>query len=154
LGGIRGKAARVRPARLALERAPGESMQVRARRRDWGALLESARKARGGVSAFPEAALPTGLHDGHVFRGPLRSPRSVTGLVVSIGVSAAAEPRVREFITTLLAPGDFAATSAPGEFLLLFPEERGASAQRRLARIGQQLWDFQVESLGHGAVFF
>jgi len=44
--------------------------------------------------------------------------------------------------------------SAPDEYLLIFPNERGAAAQKRLSRIAQQLWDFQLDSLRTDPVKF
>src|SRR4029077_10130267 len=55
---------------------------------------------------------------------------------------------------SLLGPSDFAAQSGAEEFLLIFPGERGASAQRRLSQVAQQLWDFQLRSLGSYSILF
>lgn len=37
---------------------------------------------------------------------------------------------------------------------MIYPQERGASAQRRLSQIAQQLWDFQLRSLGTFQILF
>jgi len=37
---------------------------------------------------------------------------------------------------------------------LIYPQERGASAQRRLNQVAQQLWDFQLRSLGSFQILF
>jgi hypothetical protein len=44
--------------------------------------------------------------------------------------------------------------SGEDEFLLICPQERGAAAQRRLSQIAQQLWDFQLRSLGSFQILF
>ena len=61
---------------------------------------------------------------------------------------------VCEFIQSLIGPGDFAAQSGTDEFLLIYPSERGASAQRRLGQIAEQLWDFQLRSMGSLSILF
>jgi hypothetical protein len=90
----------------------------------------------------------------------VQSHKPVTGLVVSIGVSAAHEngetnvAGVRNLIQSLMGPQDFAAASAEDEYLLIFPQERGASAQRRLSEIARRLWDFQLGTLGDASILF
>jgi hypothetical protein len=115
---------------------------------------------------FAEIPLPTGIHDGYILSRLVESRRPISGLVVSIGISAAKEQApgaahresapaaVRTLIRSLLGPHDFAAASAPDEYLLIFPQERGAAAQRRLAEIAQKLWDFQLRMLGQAAILF
>jgi hypothetical protein len=95
----------------------------------------------------------------------------ISGLVVSIGVTqekadkdneaAATEPvpapvptMVRTLIESLIGPGDFAAQSASEEYLLIYPGVRGVAAQRRLSEVAQQLWDFQLRSMGQFSVQF
>jgi hypothetical protein len=48
----------------------------------------------------------------------------------------------------LIHADEFACQSSAEEFLLICPGEHGAAAQRRLSRIAQQLWDYQLRSLG------
>jgi len=80
--------------------------------------------------------------------------------VVSIGVNASRKPdgtlpeSVHNLVQSLIGPHDFAAQSGDDEFLLIYPRERGASAQRRLSQIAQQLWDFQLRSLGSFQILF
>ena len=59
-----------------------------------------------------------------------------------------------ELIQSLIGPDDFACQSSPEEFLLIYPGHRGASAQRKLSQIAQQLWDFQLRSLGTFSILF
>jgi GGDEF domain-containing protein len=61
---------------------------------------------------------------------------------------------VGKLVQSLIGPNDFAAQSSEDEFLLIYPQERGASAQRRLAQIAQQLWEFQLHSLGSLQILF
>ncbi|MGA3203892.1 MAG: hypothetical protein ABSF12_15500 [Bryobacteraceae bacterium] len=122
-------------------------------------------------SASPQAAepsLPVGFHagfhdghvDGHVLNKLVQSRQPISGLVVSIGVNSSRKSdgslpeSVIKLVESLIGPNDFAAQSGDDEFLLIFPEERGASAQRRLSKIAQLLWDFQLRSLGSFQILF
>lgn len=119
----------------------------------------------GGRQAVPappssDATLPAGFQDGYVLTRLIHSRKPVTGLVVSIGVQAG-ESRgedvpesVNNLIRSLLGPDDFASRSGNDEYLLIYPRERGASAQRRLSQIAERLWDFQLRSLGSFAILF
>src|SRR5580658_246703 len=82
----------------------------------------------------------------------------VSGLVVSIGVhcdrGGPVPGRIVNFLESLRESGDFAERWGEDEFLLICPEERGASVQRRLARISRELWDFQLGSLGDFEILF
>lgn len=133
-------------------------------RKDWGSLLSrnaqakkpNARPALPPVELAPAAGLLAGYHDGHVLNKLVQSHQPVTGLVVSIGVEADGKlpESVHRLVQSLIGPEDFAAQSAEDEFLLIYPREQGASAQRRLSRIAQQLWDFQLRSLGSFQILF
>jgi hypothetical protein len=106
------------------------------------------------------AVVPTGFHEGYILSRLVQSRQPVSGLVVSIGVNtprnsdgSMPEP-IRKLVESLIGPGDFACQSSSEEFLLIYPNERGASAQRRLSKIAQQLWDFQLRSLGSFSILF
>ena len=106
------------------------------------------------------AVVPAGFHEGYILSRLVQSRQPVTGLVVSIGVNtprnsdgSMPEP-IRKLVESLIGPGDFACQSSSEEFLLIYPNERGASAQRRLSKIAQQLWDFQLRSLGSFSILF
>jgi hypothetical protein len=107
-----------------------------------------------------EISLPAGFQEGYVLSKLVQSRQPVSGLVVSIGVNAARKSdgklpeAVHELVQSLIGPQDFAAQSSEDEFLLIYPQERGASAQRRLSQIAQQLWDFQLRSLGSFQILF
>ena len=132
-------------------------------KKDWGSML--ARNAQGHKPArLSELPLPlgfqAGFHDGLVLSKLVASRQPVSGLVVSIGVNSSGKSdrklpeSVSKLVESLLGPNDFAAQSGEDEFLLIYPEERGASAQRRLSQIAQQLWDFQLRSLGSFQILF
>jgi hypothetical protein len=151
-------------------------------KKDWGTLLN--RNAHAKVESKPAATvnkdllaavvaatnhstskasdilLPAGFQDGFVLNKLVQSRQPVSGLVVSIGVNAARKSdgklpeAVHELVQSLIGPQDFAAQSSEDEFLLIYPQERGASAQRRLSQIAQQLWDFQLRSLGSFQILF
>ena len=120
------------------------------------AVVESSNPATGVIAA---SALPAGFQDGYVLSRLVESRQPITGLVVSIGTSAphnesSAPANVVNLIQSLIGPGDFATQSGKDEFLLIYPAERGASAQRKLAQIAEQLWDFQLRSLGALSIQF
>ena len=94
--------------------------------------------------------LPEGFQDGDVLRKLVESRQTVSGLVVSIGVNAASGNlgAVRSLVESLIGPGDFAAQSREDEFVLIYPNQQGASAQRMLTHIAEQLWSFQLRSRG------
>jgi len=149
--------------------------------RDWNSLLkarpqpavsESVRKYRKAAASASAASeqlseqrraepvLPAGFQDGFVLTRLMESRQPVSGLVVSIGASAPQETNLsqpddfRALVQSLIGPGDFAAQSGPDEFLLIYPGERGASAQRRLSQIAERLWDFQLSSVASLSVLF
>ena len=130
-------------------------------RRDWGSLL--SRNAKGIKVPPAPTSLPaefqTGFHDGFVLKKLVESHQPITGLVVSIGVNASQESdgkleAVSKLVESLIGPDDFAAQSGEDEFLLIYPRESGAAAQRRLSQIAQQLWDFQLRSPGSSEILF
>jgi hypothetical protein len=139
--------------------------------RDWGSVLNAGRqsmkqsKPADTVIATAESvevgqALPAGFQDGFVLTRLVESRQPVSGLVVSIGVSTAQDAHcslpadVRALIQSLIGPDDFAVQSGKSEFLLIYPGERGASSHRRLTQIAEQLWDFQLRSLGVLSILF
>jgi hypothetical protein len=100
-----------------------------------------------------DLGLPAGFHDGQVLTRLVKQRQPVSGLVVSIGVSGDGSA-VPLLIQTLIGPNDFAAQSGQEEFLLIFPSERGVSAQRRLSQVAQELWDFQLTSREACSILF
>lgn len=115
-------------------------------KKDWSALL----------SRKPQSDVPAGFHEGFVLSQLVQNRQPVSGLVVSIGVNASGSmPRqVTGLMQSLIGPDDFACQTDPEEFLLIYPNESGASAQKRLSLIAQQLWDFQLRSLGSFQILF
>ena len=133
-------------------------------KKNWGALLSKKARTNSGLldavlaaTSSPEptpAAVPSGYHDGMVLSNLLKSQQPVSGLVVSIGVSGEVTPQVCELVRSLLGPTDFGCQAGLDEFLLIYPSERGASAQRKLSEIAQQLWNFQLRNMGEFSILF
>ncbi|MBL8175519.1 MAG: hypothetical protein JNK48_12670 [Bryobacterales bacterium] len=113
--------------------------------------------------------LPPGMHPHSVLARHMSSVTAFSGVVVSIGINEYAAQleksgpdamaelmiSVESMISGLLRAGlDFGCRSADDEFLLVFPNEQGADAQRRLASISERLWNFQLRSIGSAAVLF
>ncbi|HEY1759674.1 MAG TPA: hypothetical protein VGG72_30150 [Bryobacteraceae bacterium] len=155
--------------------APAITAKSTGAARDWGSLLSSRRQpaevnrpqAVVAATASPapkslaaEPSLPAGFQDGFVLSRLVATRQPVSGLVVSIGAGASPDASrplltdLRGLIQSLIGPNDFAAESGPDEFLLIYPGERGAAAQRRLSQIAEQLWDFQLRSMGSLSILF
>jgi len=119
-------------------------------------------------AAASSTSLPAGFQDGFVLTRLVERRQPISGLVVSIGLAEEKDPNtenntsgvesvpasVRTLIESMIGPGDFAAQSGKEEYLLIFPGLRGAAAQRRLSEVAQQLWDFQLLSMGQFSVQF
>ena len=118
------------------------------------------------MAAFP---LPPGMHHHDVLVKRLATPEPFSGVVVSIGINdypaqlenAGVEGMselmisVESMISGLLRAGvDFGCRSSDDEFLLIYPKEHGAEAQRRLAAISERLWNFQLRSMSSASVLF
>lgn len=139
--------------------------QLTGRFRNWGSLLD-ARHARLEAAKKETQAqaesdrLPAGFQDGFVLKRLVESRQPVSGLVISIGASASQNEatsmpgEVAGLIQSLLGPNDFAAQSGVDEFLLIYPGERGAAAQRKLAEVAERLWDFQLRSMESLSILF
>ena len=144
------------------------ALPIASGKRDWGAVLKSSRanqeprplpmKDRVTMTVASSInGLPSGLQDGFVLTQLVQSRQPVTGLVVSIGVQipngADVPNTVHAMVQTLLGPGDFAAQVSEREYLLIFPSERGLSAERRLAGIAEKLANASVESESYEILF-
>jgi hypothetical protein len=157
-------------ARAAIERglaraaAPpiAESRRVRppaakpiAARKDWGTLL--ARNAPA-PKIDPNVKLPAGFQENRALRKLIESCLPINGLVVSVSVSAprnsgGAPPEsvirhLQSLLHSMIGPDDFAAAHKKHQFVLIYPQQNSETAKRRLNLIAQQLWDFQLASMG------
>src|SRR5262249_48253701 len=123
------------------------------KRPNWSAVLARGAQVAKTSDKILEA-FPTGYQDAFVLRRLANSRHQVTGLVVSIGMNTGGSipDQVRILIQSLTGPTDFACQSDTDEFVLIYPNQCGASAQRRLSEIAQQLWDFQLAAMGTFAI--
>jgi len=114
---------------------------------------------------IPAPDLPAGFHPYCELSRAAGASKPFHGTIVSIGVKLPdqdsaggvnpdALAEVTELIQSLLEADDFACRSPEDEFLLIIPRQRGASVQRRLQRISERLWDYQIRSVGTQAVMF
>ena len=97
------------------------------------------------------AQLPSGLFDYSVLQKQASEGKTFNGLVVSIGVTSYDRENVgivHGFLGSLMDATDFACWSDNEQFLLVCSDLSGDAAQRRLARITEKLWDFQLRSMG------
>ena len=112
--------------------------------------------------------IPPGFHDSAAMRELLEKNLRFSGVVVAIGINDYASLKEKlagntgtdslaalsRMIQSMLRPQDFACQFVDDEFILLYPDESGSSAQRRLFQVSEKLWDFQLRSLGHLSVMF
>jgi hypothetical protein len=93
----------------------------------------------------------------------LASKEPFTGLVISIGVnesdssmwhSKGLMQSVGNHIAGLLNEHDFSCRTSYDEFVMVCRGEKGAPLQRRLNRIAERLWDYQLRGLGACSILF
>ena len=113
-------------------------------------------------------ALPAGLHTAPTLLQLLEANQPFTGVVVSIGINdfdahrerlgseagREAQASVNRLLESMMRPIDFASPFQEDDFVLLFPDEVGPQAQRRLFQVSEKLWDHQLRSLGQASVMF
>ncbi len=106
---------------------------------------------------------PTGMIQRPALDELLECDQPFTGLVVSIGIndsdssmwhSQGLMQSVGNYIAGLLGEKDFACRTAYDEFVLVCRGEQGAQSQRRLNRISERLWDFQLRGIGAASILF
>ena len=114
-----------------------------------------------------DLVVPAGFHEGMMLARILNGEKSIRGLVLVIGINDLAVRRnkgelgsealvasVGEHIKSLLKPDDFACQSSADEFLMICPNEHEGAAQRRLSDIAENLWDFQLQTVGTSSILF
>ncbi len=93
----------------------------------------------------------------------LAGKQPFTGLVISIGVnesdssiwhSQGLMQSVGSHIAGLLNENDFSCRTSYDEFVMVCRGEKGAPLQRRLNRIAERLWDYQLRGLGACSILF
>jgi hypothetical protein len=126
-------------------------------------LLSSA--AHGDPAPIPSAPArqPSGMIHQPALDELLESQAPFTGLVVSIGIndsdssmwhSQGLMQSVGNYIAGLLGEKDFACRTAYDEFVMVCGGAQGAQSQRRLNRISERLWDFQLRGIGAASILF
>ena len=128
------------------------------------------------ASAEPEdpgvLTLPSGMNDRATLDFLKRDKALFTGLIVSIGINdyarlqdTSGRPAAEELAKSvsqlvkslIVAPNGnefFGCRSSDDEFVVVFANENGSVAQRRLNGLSERLWDFQLRSLGNFSVMF
>jgi hypothetical protein len=93
----------------------------------------------------------------------LDSQEPFSGLVVSIGIndsdssmwhSQGLMQSVGTYIASLLKGDDFSCRTAYDEFVMVCRGEQGAESQRRMNRISERLWDYQLRGIGSCSILF
>ncbi len=131
------------------ETFPQEEFRGAGLERDAGAGLEVAAPAPRPSSA--EHGILPGIQDATVLATLMDSKQPFDGVIVAVGINdhpALEASSLDALIQSLLLPQDAAFRSAEGEYLLVFPGERGRAAQHRLYHVSEQLWDYQLRKAG------
>jgi hypothetical protein len=117
----------------------------------------------GSSSNAVEVMLPPGMHERVILNRAIASGKPFRGLVVSVGVNdldgSSSQnidllKSIGSFIRGLLNGREFACCSGDAEFLIVCPALEGADAQRRLIRIAEQLWDYQLRGISTWSIVF
>ena len=112
----------------------------------------------GSGNSSPELVVRGGMHDATVLSRLLVGTKPFTGLVISIGVNAAASEdllrSIGNFIVDLLRDSDFTCRTAKDEFLMICPGGQGAEGHRRLSSVAEQLWHYQLRTAGSSPILF
>ncbi len=110
--------------------------------------------------------IPAGLHESATLSRLIENQTPYSGVVVAIGLNDYDTLRdklasgtdsvaaLNKMVLSMLRPQDFACRFQDDEYILIYPGERGSSAQRRLFQVSEKLWDFQLRSLGNLSVMF
>jgi hypothetical protein len=115
------------------------------------------------IQSEPQSAWPTGMIEPPAFQELLNSKKPFSGLVVSIGVndrdgsmwhSQGLMQSIGSYIAGLLGEKDFSCRTAYDEFILVCRGEQGAQSQRRLNRISERLWDYQLRRMNTCCILF
>jgi hypothetical protein len=127
------------------------------------ALVKSRFEVIEGAGSSAEVMLPPGMHERVILNRAIASGKPFRGLVVSIGVNdldgSSSQnidmlKSIGSFIRGLLNGREFACCSGDAEFLIVCPALEGADAQRRLIRIAEQLWDYQLRGISTWSIVF
>ncbi|MBI3208996.1 MAG: diguanylate cyclase [Candidatus Solibacter usitatus] len=120
-------------------------------------------------SPVPSLRVPAGFQERAVLTQLLQSTEVLTGVVVAIGINEYAHQAekmganamadlmrsIENMLKGLLRTDlDFGCRSSEDEFVLIFVNETGAEAQKRLTTISERLWNFQLRSLHNFSVLF
>lgn len=113
-----------------------------------------------------ELKIEAGFHDRTTLAELMKTTVPLKGVVISVGINDYQRTRenlerngdedvnttLETLIGSLLQPSDFACRSSEDEYILVFPNESGPSAQRRLNVVAEKFWDFQLRSIGNVSV--
>jgi GGDEF domain-containing protein len=123
---------------------------------------------RGPALVKPVTDLPKGCFSAAEVAALVDGEQPVTGVVVAIGIKdyqriAQSQSKgaaldlvdsVDRLIRSLISANDFAYRRAEDEFIVIFPNEKGAAAQKRINQVAERLWDFQLRSLAAFSALF
>lgn len=128
---------------------------------------EPVRQA-GPVLVKPAATLPKGFFEAAEIATMIDENEVITGVVVAVGVSdiqrvmrdqpkGASEElanSIDRLIQSLISADDFAYRRTKDEFIVVFPNQTGLAARKRIHEVAERLWDFQLRSLAAYSVLF
>jgi GGDEF domain-containing protein len=113
-------------------------------------------------------AVPGGYHEPQALARLLEEEAPFRGLAMVVGLldyvkllADQGKPAMEQLmgsvsrlVVSMTRAQDFACRISEDEFVLLFVNESGASANRRIQTVSERLWDFQLRSLGSMSLMF
>lgn len=118
--------------------------------------------------AKAELAVPGGYHEPQALARLMEEEAAFRGLAMVVSLvdyvkllADQGKPAMEQLmgsvsrlVVSMTREQDFACRISEDEFVLLFVNEIGASANRRIQTVSERLWDFQLRSLGSMSLMF
>lgn len=129
----------------------------------------SASRAQEAEPAVPvRLAVPGGYHEPQALARLMEEEAPFQGLVMVVSLvdyvrllADQGKPAMEQLmgavsrqVVSMTREQDFACRIGEDEFVLVFAQEGGAAAKRRIQFVAERLWDFQLRSLGSMSVLF
>ncbi len=116
------------------------------------------------VVTIPDLLLPTGMHDLSTWTRLLSLPNPMTGILFVITLQSRESPTIadrkgavpgtdngpaiKKLMASFVREGDFGTQIGGTEWVFIYNHDVAGFNQRRVGRISEKLWDFQLRHLG------
>lgn len=107
--------------------------------------------------ALTDLLLPPGMHDLSTWTRLLSLPNPITGLLVLITmqrIEADTVPAIETLMASFVREGDFGTRIDGDDWVFIYDHDVSGFNRRRVGRIAEKLWDFQLRQLGMENVHF